>query len=219
MVMLVDEASASASEILAGALQDHKRAVLIGEKTFGKGSVQDLKFLKTTDEKAAVKVTIAKWYLPSGRTVEKDKHAESGIVPDIKAALPERDFWKDAEFERLRAGDEIDKYVKEVDNKELLKKIARSDNGDLALYPNFDTLYDSVKTKASKDEVRELVREFIRKRVADDEGKPLYIDVETDVVLQRGIIEACKLAKVDAKGVKEYEKFAKAPAPIDKVEK
>jgi hypothetical protein len=150
--------------------------------------------------------------------VEKDKHSESGILPDIKAAPPERDFWKDAEFERLRAGDEIDKYVKEIESKELLQKIARSDNGDLSLYPKFESLYDSVKTKASKEEVRELVREFIRKRVADDQGKPLYIDVEADVVLQRGILEACKLAKIDAKGVKEYESFAKAPAP-DKAEK
>ncbi|HXX94684.1 MAG TPA: S41 family peptidase, partial [Planctomycetota bacterium] len=157
MVMLVDEGSASASEILAGALQDHKRATLIGEKTFGKGSVQDLKFMKTTDEKAAIKVTIAKWYLPSGRTVEKEKHADSGIVPDIKAAIPERDFWKDAEFERLRAGDEVDKYLKDIEDKELFKKIAESDHGDLALYPKFDPLYESLKTKASKDEVRELV--------------------------------------------------------------
>ncbi len=213
MVMLVDEGSASASEILAGAMQDHKRATLIGEKTFGKGSVQDLKFMKTTDDKAAIKVTIAKWYLPSGRTVEKDKHAESGIAPDIKAAVPERDFWKDAEFERLRAGDEIDKYLKENEDKERFKKIAESDHGDLSLYPKYDALYDSLKTKASKEEVRELVREFIRKRVADDQGKPLYIDLETDVVLQKGILEACKLASVDAKGVKEYEMFAKAPAP------
>ena len=214
MVMLVDEGSASASEILAGALQDHKRAILVGEKTFGKGSVQDLKFLKTTGEKAAVKVTIAKWYLPSGRTVEKDKHADSGILPDIKAAPHERDFWKDAEFERLRAGDEIDKYVKEYgEDKELFKKLAESDNGDLSRYPKFDALFDSLKTKASKDEVRELLREFIRKRVADDQGKPLYIDVQTDVVLQRGILEACKAGKVDAKGVKEYETFAKVTAP------
>jgi carboxyl-terminal processing protease len=212
MVMLVDEGSASASEILAGAMQDHKRATLIGEKTFGKGSVQDLKFLKTTEEKAAVKVTIAKWYLPSGRTVEKDKHADSGILPDIKAPLPERDFWRDAEFERLRAGDEIDKYLKENEDKDLYKKIAESDHGDLSLYPKFDALYDSLKTKAGKEDVRELVREFIRKRVADDQGKPLYIDLETDTVLQKAILEACKLASVDAKGVKEYEMFAKAPA-------
>jgi carboxyl-terminal processing protease len=213
IVMLVDEGSASASEILAGALQDHHRAVLVGEKTFGKGSVQDLKFLKTTDDKAALKITIAKWYLPSGRSVEKDKHADSGVVPDIKAAPHERDFWKDAEFERMRAGDEIDRYLRDHEDKDRFRKIAESDGGDLSLYPGFDALYESLKTRATKDDVRELVREFIRKKVADDQGKALYLDLETDVVLQRGILEACKLASVDAKGVREYEQFAKAPAP------
>jgi carboxyl-terminal processing protease len=213
IVMLVDEGSASASEILAGALQDHHRAVLVGEKTFGKGSVQDLKFLKTTDDKAALKITIAKWYLPSGRSVEKDKHADSGVVPDIKAAPHERDFWKDAEFERMRAGDEIDKYLREHEDKERFRKIAESDGGDLSLYPGFDALYESLKTRATKDDVRELVREFIRKKVADDQGKANYLDLETDVVLQRGILEACKLAGLDAKGVREYEQFAKAPPP------
>ncbi|MGH2500813.1 MAG: S41 family peptidase, partial [Candidatus Limnocylindria bacterium] len=213
LVMLVDEGSASASEILAGALQDHKRAILVGEKTFGKGSVQDLKPMKTTDEKSAIKITIAKWYLPSGRSVEKDKQTESGIQPDIKAAPPDQDFWKLAEFERLRAGDELDKYLKDNEDLKLYEKLAESDNADPALYPSFEAFYESLKTKASKDEVRELVREQIRKRVQDHRGKPLYIDFQTDQVLQRGILEACKLGKVDAKGIKEYGTFAKKPSP------
>jgi carboxyl-terminal processing protease len=213
LVILVDEGSASASEILAGSLQDHKRAVLVGEKTFGKGSVQDLKPLKTTEEKSAIKVTIAKWLLPSGRSVEKDKPADSGIQPDVKAAPPEQDFWKLAEFERLRAGDELDKYLKEIEDMKLFERLAESDNADPSAYPNFDAFYESLKTKASKDEVRELAREQIRKRVQDHRGKPLYIDFQTDHVLQRGILEACRLGKVDAKGIKEYGTFAKKPSP------
>ncbi len=218
MVMMIDGGSASASEILAGCLQDHKRAVLVGEKSFGKGSVQDLKPLKTTDDKAAVKVTISKWYLPSGRSVEQDKHDESGVHPDIKIAPAERDFWKDAEFERLRAGDEILKYVTDNENEALYRKIAETDRGDLSLYPAFDKLYEALKTRADKEDVRELVRQYIRKRVQDEYLKhPLYFDLQEDIVLQRGILELCKLAKIDAKGVQEFAPFAKAPeAALDK---
>ncbi len=213
LVVLVDDASASASEILAGALQDHKRAFLVGEKTFGKGSVQEMKLLKSKDNKCAVKVTISKWYLPSGRSVEKDKAGEGGIEPDLKAAPPERDYWKDAEFERFRAGDELDRYIKKnyEEKRDLFRKLAESDGEDPSRYPGFDDLYASLQTKASKDEVRQLLRELIRKRVQDDLGKPFYLDFQSDTVLQRGLLEACRLAKIDAKGIPEYGTFASNP--------
>lgn len=216
MVMLVNEGSASASEILSGAMQDHKRAIIIGDKTYGKGSVQDLKPMKTTDEKSAVKITIAKWFLPSGKSVEKDKREESGVVPDIKVALPEREFWKEAEMAKLMVGDDIEKYLKDIEDKELFRKLAESDGGDVTRYPKFNAFYESLKTKAEKNDVRELVREVIRKKVQDEQGKPLYVDLQVDMVLQRGILEACKLASIDAKTVKEYTLFAKAPAPVEK---
>lgn len=75
MVVLVNEGSASASEIVAGALQDHKRALIMGQKTFGKGSVQTI--LPMAND-AALKLTTARYYTPSGRSIQA-----SGIVPDI----------------------------------------------------------------------------------------------------------------------------------------
>jgi carboxyl-terminal processing protease len=75
MIVLVNEGSASASEIVAGALQDHKRAVVMGQKTFGKGSVQTI---LPMSNQAAVKLTTARYYTPSGRSIQA-----SGITPDI----------------------------------------------------------------------------------------------------------------------------------------
>jgi carboxyl-terminal processing protease len=79
MVVLVNGASASASEIVAGALQDHKRAQLIGTTTFGKGSVQSVIQIRNDRESpAAIKLTTARYFTPSGRSIQAQ-----GIVPDL----------------------------------------------------------------------------------------------------------------------------------------
>ncbi len=76
LIVMINYGSASASEIVAGALKDHKRAILLGENTYGKGSVQSIIPLKN---KGAIRLTVAKYYLPSGKSI-----SEVGVSPDIE---------------------------------------------------------------------------------------------------------------------------------------
>ena len=76
LLVLINYGSASASEIVAGALKDHKRAILVGENSYGKGSVQSIIPLKN---KGAIRLTVAKYYLPSGKSI-----SEVGVRPDIE---------------------------------------------------------------------------------------------------------------------------------------
>ena len=81
MIVIINGGSASASEIVAGALQDHKRAIIIGTKSFGKGSVQTIipfKKSPSNNKKAGIRLTTARYYTPSGKSIQS-----KGIAPDI----------------------------------------------------------------------------------------------------------------------------------------
>ncbi|MGL2670537.1 S41 family peptidase [Helicobacter pylori] len=155
IAVLVNGGSASASEIVAGALQDHKRAVIIGEKTFGKGSVQ---MLLPVNKDEAIKITTARYYLPSGRTIQA-----KGITPDIviypgkvpenenKFSLKEADLKHHLEQELKKIDDktpnskEADKDKKNEEEKEVTPKMI---NDDIQL----KTAIDSLKTWSIVDD-------------------------------------------------------------------
>lgn len=92
LVVLVNKGSASASEIVAGALQEAGRAKLVGEKSFGKGTVQEALDLK---DGAGLHVTVARWLLPSGKTIDKE-----GVSPDFEVKMDEQDATKDPQLEK-----------------------------------------------------------------------------------------------------------------------
>jgi carboxyl-terminal processing protease len=100
-VVLINGGSASASEILAGALRDHNLAQLVGETSFGKGSVQELVEL---DKKSAVKITVARWITPGGKNLNKE-----GLHPDVEVKLSEDDIKNSKDPQMDKALEELTK--------------------------------------------------------------------------------------------------------------
>lgn len=96
LVVLINGGSASAAEIVAGAIQDHGRGWLVGERSFGKGSVQNWHPLQ--DDAGAVRVTIARWYTPDGRSIQDD-----GLLPDIQVESTQEGFPADRDSQLDRA--------------------------------------------------------------------------------------------------------------------
>ena len=117
LVILVNRYSASASEIVAGAMQDNKRAIIIGERTYGKASVQSMIPLS---DKSALRLTIAKYYTPSGRSIHRDEKKETGgITPDIEVKVS-----LDAEKKLIQQADEFYYPGKEIKGGQEKKKEA-----------------------------------------------------------------------------------------------
>jgi carboxyl-terminal processing protease len=168
MVVLINEGSASASEILAGAFQDHHRAVVLGERSFGKGSVQRVLTLAGS---ARLKLTTALYYLPSGRSPHKDPDADTwGVSPDVKVVLTPKEF-------RQVLKHETDTYI--IHNSKEQPPAASEEERDKAL--------EALKGKA-KDDVEEpllteeQIKELDHDPVTAQDGDP---QLETALLLLR----------------------------------
>lgn len=166
MAVLINKGSASASEILAGALKDRKRAVILGEKSYGKGTVQNVFKLLDKDQMLGLKITIAKFYTPGGYVIEKN-----GIEPDIKVDMPKMTPEEEFAAQKLIESKEIQKFVarnpKEIPAREL------------------ELFKKSLEEKGIK--LKDLfIKKLIREEQAYGNG-PEMVDLEYDTQLKKAL--------------------------------
>lgn len=166
LVVLVNQGSASASEIFAGAMKDRKRATIIGHKTFGKGTVQNVIDVLDKDKVLGLKITTAKYYTPGGYVI-----AGKGIKPNIKVEMPKMTAEEEFHTIRLLKLKLIQKFAKRY-----RRSIPRS---------AFKSLQRTLKRKGLK--IRDI---FVKKLIRDEQSfysGPKIVDLEYDSQLRKAL--------------------------------
>jgi carboxyl-terminal processing protease len=184
IVVLVNEGSASASEIVAGALQDHKKALIVGTQTFGKGSVQTIIPMSNG---AGLRLTTARYYTPSGRSIQA-----KGIEPDIIVEpLPQ-----EAPAEPVKKKDSKPQFLREKDLKHHITDVGEPDDGDSVTEPA-DKMKDKEKDKPGAEVKPQKEKTALEK--AEDEAKEIKERLAKDNQL--------RTALMILKGVTVYSEF------------
>lgn len=189
IVVLINKGSASASEILSGALKDNHLAYLVGQRTYGKGSVQQVLPLSSAD---GIKITMARYYTPSDTNIDK-----IGIPPDREVLFPELGEDGEKQYTQLLKDDVISKYV---------EKYPDMNEAQIAAFAStLKTKYPSIDSGS--------LRRLVRNEVNRTKGTPLY-DLDWDIqlnaalnILETGKGEFEKLVK-NTKTLKELQQEA-----------
>jgi len=162
VVVLINRGSASASEILAGALKDTGRARLMGETSYGKGSVQQIKGIG----EAGFRLTMSRYYTPSGVSIDK-----TGIAPDTEIKEPELTEEEEASFTRLIEGDYVALFVEE-----------NPEPGEAEIIAFIDSLLDEEIVLSSR-----IIRRLVRNELNRTNNNPPLYDLEFDLVLKEAV--------------------------------
>lgn len=192
MTLLINKASASASELLAGALQDHARAKLVGETTFGKGVGQTpIPLFSVPGQDGMLPdrflyMTVLNYSLPSGRDIN-----HVGVEPTIEVKpskpAPEKFLrrWK------LRGSGSLERYLDErwEAHRKAFEGLGASDVFETSGYPDFDALVAGLDPALTRDEIREELRRAIRRRLVAGGAPPFACDLETDPQLQYALVD------------------------------
>jgi C-terminal peptidase prc len=191
LVVLVNGGTASASEIVSGALRDHGRARIVGERTFGKGSVQTVMPLRAADGASRLKLTVARYYLPSNTCIDKGAGGEGGIAPDVLQSDAPLSGWETEEMARASLFEKVEECVLKAIGKYPVKMetLGDMDGGSLDAYPGLREVFAAEGAKVSERGVRLMARASLRRRLADRRGRPFVTDLQDDRVLRRGVFE------------------------------
>jgi len=149
LVVLVNGGSASASEIVSGSLQDHKRAIVVGQKTFGKGSVQ---VILPIDKEEALRLTIARYYLPSGRTIQA-----VGVTPDIEVfpgKVPQKN--NDFMIKENELKQHLEEELQKVDTNTTKKVTKTKDNKEKEQVITEENISNDLQLKSAIDIIKVL---------------------------------------------------------------